>query len=389
VNGTTELILPLFVLFGFMHIGLPMVYILWMRHIALTRPWNIKIDNGYTPKVDLILPTYNEEEVIMDKLRNLVELDYPKDLMQVIIVDSGSTDRTLERERNFAEGNSDLRILVIEEGKRTGKASALNLGLSRCAGEIVVTTDAGDQWEPSVLRSVLRYHADPSIGAVAAVEEILNASHSSATRSEVAYRAVHDFIRIGESKVHSTLILHGGLTAYKRSALVKFDEHSGNDEAVAIDLVAKGLRCVLILEAKSRYNDYYTWGGKVSRKVTRAWALIDNYLRCLKLAFKGELKLPYSIFIPDIYLYLLNPLVGLFFYAFAILAVLQYPVLLLPLVLLMIFKPTRTYLLAFVSHNTFLLMGLVDHLRGTKKHIVWKKVHEPNATLPRKALFSS
>jgi len=376
-------------LFGFMHVGLPLLYILWMRHVALTHPWNIKTDGSCTPRVDVILPTYNEKDVILERLQNLAALDYPKNLMNLILVDSGSTDGTLQLERIFAEENPALKMVVIEEGKRTGKASALNLGLSRCEGEVVVTTDAGDKWEPSVLRSVLRYLVDPSIGAVAGVEEILNASQSSATRSEIAYRGAHDYIRLGESKIHSTLILHGGLTAYKRGALDQFDERSGNDEAVAVDLVAKGLRCILIPEAKSRYYDYYTWGGKVSRKVTRAWALIDTWFRCLRLAFKGEFKLPYSVFLPNLYLYLLNPLVGLFFYAFAILAVLQYPVLMATLVLLMSFKATKIYLLAFVSHNVFLLMGLVDHLRGTKKHVVWRKVHEPNASLPMKALFSS
>jgi len=362
-----------------MYVGLPLLYILWMRRAALIRPWNIKTDENYTPILDVILPTYNEKEAILDKLQNLASLDYPRDLMQIIVVDSGSTDGTLQLERKFAEENSTLRMVVIEEEKRTGKASALNLGLSRCVGEVVVTTDAGDQWDSIVLRSLMRYLADPSVGAVAGVEQILNASQSSATRSEVAYRGLHDYIRLGESKIHSTLILHGGLTAYKRGVIDRFDDkHTGNDEAVAVDLVAKGLRCILIPEAKSRYNDYHNWGGKVSRKVTRAWALIYTLGRCIRLALKGKLKLPYSIFIPNLYLYLLNPLIGLFFYAFTILTILQYPVLLLPLVLLLILKPTRTYILAFVLHNAYLLLGIVDHLRGTKKHVVWKKVSEPN-----------
>jgi len=377
------------VVLGSMYLGVPLICILWMRHVALTRRWNIKTDDSYTPSVDVILPTYNEEEVILDKLQNLAMLDYPKDLMKVILVDSGSTDRTLQLATDFTEENTSSRMVVIEEGKRTGKARALNLGLSRSVGEVVVTTDAGDRWEPSVLRSVLRYLADPTVGAVAGVEEVINASQSSATRSEVAYRTAHDYIRLGESKIHSTLILHGGLTAYKRSALGRFDERSGNDEAVAVDLVVKGLRCILIPEARSRYYDYYTWEGKVSRKTTRAWALIDTWVRCLRLAINGEFKLPYSVFISDLYLYLLNPLVGLFFYAFAVFAVLRYPVLLLPLVLLVIFKPTRTYLLAFTSHNLFLLIGILDHLRGTKKHVVWRKVHEGTAALPGKALSSS
>jgi len=340
----------------------------------MTHPWNIKKDPNYRPKVDIILPTYNEEEVILQRLKNLSMVSYPKDLMHIVVIDSGSTDNTPALEKKFARENPNLNMTVIEEEERRGKARALNLGLRFAEGEIIVTTDAGDFWGPSVLRCMLPYLADPTVGAVAGFEELLNPSESSATRSEVAYREAHNYVRLGESKIHSTLMLHGGLTAYKRSAMDKFDEKSGNDEAVAVDLMSKGFRCIVISEVKSRYNDYSTWRGKATRKVTRAWALIDTLIRCLRLAVKGNLKLPNSIMLPNVYIYLLNPMVGLLFYAFGVLTILQYPILLLLPALLAIFKQTRTYLFAFVSHNIFSLIGLVDHLRGTRKHVVWKKV---------------
>ena len=382
-----QVITYLFLLFGFIYVGIPVAYIFWMKRVASLHPWNIKVDSTYKPRLDIILPTYNESDMIISKLQNLSSLNYPKDLMQVIVVDSDSTDGTAELEENFAKENPNFKMLVLQEAKRTGKSGALNLGLSRCKGEIVVTTDAGDQWDPNVLNLLAQYLADPTVGAVAGVEQILNSQQSSATQSEVAYRKLHDYIRIGESKIHSTLILHGGLTAYRRSAFDRFDDkRSGNDEAVSIELVSKGLRCILLPEAISRYNDYHSWSGKVSRKITRAWALIYIWTRCMKLAFQGKFKLPKSVFISNIYIYLINPIIGLFFYTFAIITMIQYPVLFIPLAVLLLVKPTRTYFIAFITHNLYIIIGFFDHARRTKKHIVWRKVKEPADSLEKTPL---
>lgn len=69
-------------------------YILYMKKIAKNKPWNITMDYNYEPNVSVIIPTYEEEAIIRRKLDNVAEVDYPKEKMEIIIVDSASKDKT-------------------------------------------------------------------------------------------------------------------------------------------------------------------------------------------------------------------------------------------------------------------------------------------------------
>jgi len=376
VNGLIELILPLFVLFGFMHVGLPLLYILWMKHVALTCPWNVKVDASYSPRVTVILPTYNEEQVIWKRLENLLAVDYPSELMGVIVVDSASTDATVSIVKAFMSQHPELKMRILEEPERGGKAKAMNLALQAAGGEVIVTTDADTYWAPNALKAVLPYLRDPSVGAVTGMEVPLNPDQSSATRSEVAYHGAYEPMRVGESKIHSTLVFNGELAAFKRRYLEKFDEVSGGDDmGAAISVAQRGFRCLQIPEAKTYNYIYYTWRGRVTVKLRRAQQIICLWLKCLCLMLRGKLKLPRSIMIPELYLHLLNPIIGVFFYAFTLLTIFRYPVLVLPVIILVVLPTTRRYGFSFIMHNAFLLMGIWKYLKGERK-AVWKKVQE-------------
>ena len=81
-------------------LGFPIIYNAWMRNKA-KKSWNIDVDASYQPKVTLVIPTYNEATVITKKLENTQQIDYPKDKLQVILVDSASNDGTLSVCRDF------------------------------------------------------------------------------------------------------------------------------------------------------------------------------------------------------------------------------------------------------------------------------------------------
>jgi len=367
-------------LFGFMHVGLPLLYILWMRHIALTRPWNVKVDTSYSPKVTVILPTYNESQVISKKLENLLAVEYPRELIDVIVVDSASTDGTVSFAKAFMAQHPTFRMNVLEESERRGKSKALNLAVKIAEGDIFVTTDADTYWDPDVLKIILPYLADPLVGVVTGTEVPLNPDQSLATRSEVAYHAAYEPIRVGESKIHSTLVLNGELSAYKRESFGGFDELSGGDDmGAAIKVAEKGFRCLQVPEAKTYNNVYHTWRGKTTVKVRRAEQMIFLWLLCLRMMIRKRLTLPLAIMVPELYLHLLNPFVGILFCCLGLLTVLQNPVLILPVLVLVALPTTRRYLISFFVHNTFLLIGFLKHIKGDR-HVTWTKVQETRAT---------
>ena len=125
-------------------------YVLMKR--ASRRPWSICIDTEYTPKVTMILPTYNEAPTIAMKLDNIQQTEYPEGKLDVIIVDSASPDETADKcESYIANAKARFPMILISEEKRMGKSHALNTALKYASGEIVATTDADSFWLQSLV----------------------------------------------------------------------------------------------------------------------------------------------------------------------------------------------------------------------------------------------
>src|SRR2546426_8455504 len=121
--------------------------------------------------VSIILPVRDGERWIEAKLRSLLELDYPRQLMEILIVSDGSGDRTAELARRF-EG---VRLIEIP---RSGKAAALNVGLKQASGEILFFTDVRQRLDPSSLSNLVACFADPKVGVASGELVILDSDTS-------------------------------------------------------------------------------------------------------------------------------------------------------------------------------------------------------------------
>ena len=121
-------------------------------------------DYSYQPFISIIVPAYNEEHVIKQRIDNLLSQAYPKDKFEVIVIDSGSTDTTLEIAKGFEKDAPNVRVL--EEGERRGKASAINLGKLYAKGEIILVTDANTVFDVNVLREIAPHFRKLCVGAV-------------------------------------------------------------------------------------------------------------------------------------------------------------------------------------------------------------------------------
>lgn len=152
-----------------MHFITPSIY------YVIARNW-LRLGNGVgsdnvldadPPFVSIIIPTYNEAKVITQKLNNIYMQDYPRDRFEVIIVDSGSTDGTIELVREWVKGHGDVNVRVIEEGvRRGGKMHALNTALRSTKGDIIVVTDADSAWLKDSLRNAIAWLMNKDVGAV-------------------------------------------------------------------------------------------------------------------------------------------------------------------------------------------------------------------------------
>lgn len=358
--------------------GFPLLYYLYMRRIA-SNPWNLNIDPNHRPPITILVPTHNEEEIIRYKLENLSRLKYDMDLTQIILVDDASTDDTVDEVLKFIKRHPELNIQVIQAKKRGGKSHALNLGLKRSTGEVVIVSDADCFWPSDILDKTLRYLADPRIGAICGQSKNLNSDDSWVIKTENVYDNKMTQIQIGESKLHSTVQFVGGFGAYKKSVLDKFDEES-DDSGTALNIIQKNARTIVIPEAA--FFTYFpkNWFGKIVIKTRRAGQLLRIRLKCLKLLFKRQLFLPKKIALPEIYLFIFNPVICLLLVALTIILLFQHPILFPFFILLFIIPKSRMYLIEIIQNNFIVLLASIA-LLTKKRFVIWESAKKSKRLL--------
>jgi len=349
-------------------VGFSGLYYFFMRRFSL-RQWNVKRDKDYRPMVTILIPAHNEEKVIGLKLKNLMKLDYPKNKLQIIVIDDGSTDNTLREIREFQKAGSAITVEVLVYSERMGKSASLNLALKNAEGELVVVSDADCFLSSGVLREALPFLSDPDVGAVTGLEVLLNPETSWVTKTEKSYNDAVHTIRIGESKVHSTILFQGGFGAYKRSLLDQFDVQA-DDSGTALNIVQKGARTLLLPEAVYFTMFASVWRGKFSIKLRRATQLIRLWFKSLRLFLDGTLLLPKKIFLPESFLYLVNPFVFICLIAFSTLVMVKYPVFLVVfsafLFGCLLFKRVGILFVELVQNNIILLLAILCGVSGRR-----------------------
>jgi len=122
----------------------------------------------FEPRITLIIAAYNEERAIAAKLHNTLALNYPSDRLEVIVVSDGSTDRTPEVAMQFAAQG----VISMHQPERRGKTAALNRAVGSASGEIIVFSDANNDFSSNALRELLKHFADATIGGASGVKKI-------------------------------------------------------------------------------------------------------------------------------------------------------------------------------------------------------------------------
>ena len=248
-------------------------YILYMRRIAKRKPWNIRLDPTYEPSVSILIPVFEEEGIIIRKLDNVAELDYPKEKMELVVVDSVSKDRTVSLVKEWLQKHPEIEGQVICQKERKGMVNALNEGLTHVHGEIIVKTDADCLLLRDSLRKALKYINDPQVGSVAGLHIITSAKETNSVKTERTYREFYAWLRIGESKLYSTVLYEGELMLVKKKLIanVGFDEEIGGDDVpLALRLAEEGYRAITAEDAYFIEQTPYTWKEKFHQKVRRA-----------------------------------------------------------------------------------------------------------------------
>jgi len=198
--------------------------------------------------VTLLLPVRNGEAFLARKLESILRLDYPRDLVQILVISDGSTDRTDEIAKGY--GASGVELVRIPH---SGKATALNAGMDLARGEILFFTDVRQVLDPASLRYLVECFADPAVGVVSG--ELIIVEGETREEADVGlYWRYEKWIRKHLSRIDSVLGATGCVYAMRRELSVTLPANTLLDD-VYLPLAAffRGFR--IVMEERARAFD--------------------------------------------------------------------------------------------------------------------------------------
>ncbi|WP_052018287.1 glycosyltransferase [Novosphingobium lindaniclasticum] len=171
-------------------------------------------DDTCPPLVTVIIPAYNEERVIEASVRRVLESDYRQ--LQIIVADDGSKDRTSAIVAQAFANNAHVELLTLVNG---GKAAALNRALKQARGSVIVALDADTQFERETITRLVRWFADPAIGAVAGNAKVGNRVNLVTRWQGVEYVTAQNLERRALTRLDAIMVVPGAVGAWRREAL--------------------------------------------------------------------------------------------------------------------------------------------------------------------------
>ncbi|RLG79465.1 MAG: glycosyltransferase family 2 protein [Thermoprotei archaeon] len=356
------------------HFGTPLAYYLYIKRY-LDKPWSIDVDDNYEPRVTIIVPTYNEARLIEKKLDNLYQQNYSRNKLEIIVVDSASSDGTPELIKKWAEKHPDIDLNLVEEPVRRGMVPALNYVLKnfKIDSEITIFTDVDAFWEPDTLKRIARYFADPKVGAVTAS---IVPENTSGDFLESSYRSYYNVLRVAESKIHSTAVHNGALVAFRTELLYKIGglpEYTGNNDSTPASIVAfMGYRAIqvddVVVKEPVRRD-------QLRRKIRRAQHLVLHFLKTKRYVKKLGLYNPdekfENIWRVEWWLHIANPWLLLIALTLFIVSALYGSIIALVLLGTGLALLTLKHYKTWVLQQLYLITGTVRNL--WTKEIAWSK----------------
>jgi hyaluronan synthase len=174
---------------------------------------------AYEPPVSFVIPCKDEEAAIAKTVTKCFEAHYPKDKLEVIVINDGSTDRTIDILRDL-EKKYD-RLVIVDWKENRGKRQGMAEGIRLAKGEIIVQLDSDSFVEPETFRNLIRPFEHPEIGAVCAHADPANADANWLTRMQAAYYFISfRILKAAESTFMTVFCCSGCSSAYRREVIL-------------------------------------------------------------------------------------------------------------------------------------------------------------------------
>ena len=248
---------------------------LWLRSHWRRRPVRRA---PFTPSLSIVMVVRNEDQVLDRKLRNLIDLNYPRDLREIVIVSDGSTDATNQL---LSQWSNQPGVRVILHPDSRGKAACLNHAIKIAKGEVIVFTDARQEIEPNAVRLLAENFADPAIGCVSGELMLGDPESGESGKGMGLYWRIEKKVRELESESGSVVGATGALYAARRSLVVSVPSETILDDVyIPMNVARQGAR--VIFEARAIAWDLPTLG--VGREFARKVRTLSGNYQLVQLA---------------------------------------------------------------------------------------------------------
>ncbi len=221
---------------------------------------------GRLPRVTIAVPAYNEKDTIARMLKSLISLDYPKDKLEILVVEDGSKDGTYDVASRFIKKSGAKNIILLSQ-KNSGKASALNHALGKASGELFACVDADSTVSRDSLKKIVPHFADRKVGAVVSTIRVRQEKNFLQKLQRFEY-IISSFFRRLFTSMEALYVTTGVLSVYRRKVVI---DVGGFDENNITEDLEMGLRL--------NYNKYRVLVELGSRTYTEVPATIKAFWR--------------------------------------------------------------------------------------------------------------
>jgi cellulose synthase/poly-beta-1,6-N-acetylglucosamine synthase-like glycosyltransferase len=232
--------------------------VLYVMSRLLNNPWH---KGDITPSLTIMISVYNEEKVIGEKLKNTLSLEYPEELLEIIVISDGSSDRTNE----IVSGFKDPRLILKAFPERSGKTTCLNRVVPETRGEIILFTDANSMFPSDAILKLVRNFFDSNVGLVTGWSKYF--SKGGGEESTGIYSRLEMKTKYWESLVSSCVGADGAIFAIRKELYKPLDEQDINDFVIPLQVISQGKRVVLDPEVHCLEESSKSVGDEFRRQV--------------------------------------------------------------------------------------------------------------------------
>lgn len=220
------------------YIGYGILLFILIRLKRIFGPRAFTPDLSYEPEVTLVIPSYNEEDIIVKKAENSLSLDYPKDKFRIIFITDGSSDRTPDLLREV-EG-----IEVLHEDRRAGKSAAENRAMTFVTSPVVVFCDANTMLNKESIRELVKHYSNPRVGGVSGEKRVMSKQADTASAAgEGMYWKYESTLKKWDYELYTIVGAAGELVSFRSELMTDLEEDTILDDFMqSLRICAKGYR---------------------------------------------------------------------------------------------------------------------------------------------------